>query len=65
MSDSFATPWTVAHHSLLPIEFSRQEYWSVLPFPSLGDLFNTEIESASLALPALTGGLFITGLLGN
>ena len=36
--DSFATPWTVAHHASLFMEFSRQEYWSGLPFPSPGDL---------------------------
>ena len=28
------TPWIVAHQALLPMEFSRQEYWSGLPFPS-------------------------------
>ena len=31
----FVTPWTVAHWALLSMEFSRQEYWSELPFPSL------------------------------
>ena len=31
-------PWAVAHEALLSKEFSRQEYWSGLPFPSLGDL---------------------------
>ena len=30
----FATPWTVVHQALLSMEFSRQEYWSGLPFPS-------------------------------
>ena len=30
----FATPWTVAHQAPLSVEFSRQEYWSGLPFPS-------------------------------
>ena len=65
MSDSFATPWTVARQSPLPIEFSRQEYWRVLPFHPPGDLSNTEIESASLALPELTGEFFITEPLGN
>ena len=30
----FATPWTIAHQSPLSVEFSRQEYWSGLPFPS-------------------------------
>ena len=33
ISDS-ATPWTVAHQAPLCMEFSRQEYWSGLPFPS-------------------------------
>ena len=32
----FVTPWTVAHQAPLSIEFSRQEYWSGLPFPSPG-----------------------------
>ena len=30
----FVTPWTVAHQALLSMEFSRQEYWSELPFPT-------------------------------
>ena len=34
----FATPWTVAHQPPLSMEFSRQEYWNELPFPSPGDL---------------------------
>ena len=34
----FVTPWTVAHQALLFMDFSRQEYWSGLPFPSSGDL---------------------------
>ena len=34
----FATPWTVAYKAPLSMEFSRQEYWSGLPFPSPGDL---------------------------
>ena len=33
MSDSFAIPWTVAHQAPLSMGFSRQEYWSGLPFP--------------------------------
>ena len=32
------TPWTVARQAPLSVEFSRQEYWSELPFPSPGDL---------------------------
>ena len=46
----FATPWTVAHQDPPSVGFSRQEYWSGLPFPSLGDLPNPEIEPESLAL---------------
>ena len=34
----FVTPWTVAHQAPLSMEYSRQEYWSGLPFPSPGDL---------------------------
>ena len=48
----FATPWTVACQSPLSIGFSRQEYWSGLPFPSPGDLPDPGIEHGSLALQA-------------
>ena len=44
----FATPWTVAHQALLSMEFSRQDYWSRLPFPFPGDLPNPEIKPMSL-----------------
>ena len=40
----FATPWTVAYKAPLYMGFSRQEYWSGLPFPSPGDLPNPGIE---------------------
>ena len=40
----FVTPWTVANQAPLSMGFSRQEYWSGLPFPSPGDLPNPEIE---------------------
>ena len=46
----FATPWTVAHQAPLSMEFPRQEYWSGLPFPSLGDLPDPGIEPMSLSL---------------
>src|SRR5574339_62144 len=46
----FATPWTVAYHSPLSMGFSRQEYWSGLPFPSPGDLPNPGIEPRSPTL---------------
>jgi len=48
----FATPWTVAYQAPLSMEFSRQEYWSGLPFPSPGYLPNPEIEPESPALQA-------------
>ena len=48
----FATPWTVAHQTPLSVGFSRQDYWSGLPFPFPGDLSNPEIKSWSPALQA-------------
>ena len=51
----FATPWTVAYQALPSMGFSRQEYWSGLPFPSPGDLPNPGIEPRSPALQ--TGAL--------
>ena len=45
-----ATPWTVACQTPLSVEFSRQEYWSGLPFPYPGDLPNPRTEPRSLAL---------------
>ena len=57
MSDSFVTPWTVARQAPLSMGFSRQEYWSGLPFPFPRDLSHPGIEPASLAL---AGGFFTT-----
>ena len=48
----FATPWTVAHQAPKSMEFSRQKYWSGLPFPSPGDLPNPGIEPGFPALQA-------------
>jgi len=59
VSDSVA-PWTVALKAPLPMEFSRQEYWSGLAFPTTGDLPNPGIEPAALESPALAGGFFTT-----
>ena len=53
----FSTPWTVARQAPLSVGFSRQEYWSGLPFPSPG---NPGIEPASLVSSALAGRLFTT-----
>ena len=46
------TPWTVTHQAPLSVGFSRQEYWSGLPFPSPGDLLDPGIEPGSPALQA-------------
>ena len=46
----FTTPWTVVFQALLSMEFSRQEYWSGLPFPSPGDFPKPGIEPGSPAL---------------
>ena len=48
----FATSWTVACQAPLSMGFSRQDYWSVWPFPPPGDLPNPGIEPGSLALQA-------------
>ena len=52
----YATLWTVAHQAPPSMGFSRQEYWSGLPFPSPGDLPNPGIEpkSPTLQVDALT-----------
>ena len=47
-----STPWTVAHQAPLSMDFSRQEYWSELPFLSPGDLPNPGIGPGSHALQA-------------
>ena len=47
---SLATLWTVAHQAPLSMGFSREEYWSGLPFPSLGDLPGPGMEPGSPAL---------------
>ena len=47
-----ATPWTIAHQASLSMGFSRQEYWSGLPFPSPGDLPNPGAKPESPALQA-------------
>ena len=56
----FATLWTVAHQVPLSMGFPRQECWSGLPCPSLGDLPNPGIKLLSLTSPALAGGFFAT-----
>ena len=47
---TLATPWTADHQNPLSMKFSKQEYWSGLPFPSPGDLPNSEIQPGYPAL---------------
>ena len=60
MSDSLASPWTVAHQDPQSMGFPRQEYWSELPFPSPRALPNSGIKPMSLVSSVLAGGFFTT-----
>ena len=53
-------PWTVTLQASLPIEFSRKECYSRLPFPTPGDLPDAGIKPVSFVSPVLAGGFFIT-----
>ena len=57
----FVTLWTAARQAPLSMEFFKQEHWSRLPFPPLGDLPNPGIEPKPtfLVFPVLAGGFFI------
>ena len=64
MCPTFATPWTGACQPPLSMGFSRQEYWSRLPFPSTGDLPNVRIgpgfpASQADSLPTELQGSYI------
>ena len=59
LSDSLSPQQRLARQAPLSMGFPRQEHWSVLPFPSPGDLPDPGIEAAS---PALAGGFFTTEL---
>ena len=54
----FATSWTVALQAPLSIGFSRQEYWSGLPYPPPRDLPDSGMESMSPLAPALADKFF-------
>ena len=56
----FVILWTVAHQAPLSMSFSRQEYWSGLPFSPPGHLPNPGMEPTSLVSPALVGRFFAT-----
>ena len=58
------TPWTAAHQAPLSMKFSRQGYWSGLPFPSPGDLPNLGIEPGSAAFQADSLPTELQGYLG-
>ena len=58
----FVTPWTVARQVLLSMEFSRQEFWSGLPFSSPGDLPDPGIKPT---FPELASGFFTTSHQGS
>ena len=58
----FVTPWTVARQASLSMGFSRQKYWSGLPFPSPGDLPDAGIQPRS---PALQADSLLTELRGK
>ena len=56
----FAILWTIACQAPLSMEFSRQEYWNRLPFPTLGDLPDPGIKALPPVFPALAGRFFTT-----
>ena len=62
VSDSLQISWTVARQVPLSMEFSRQEYWNGLPFPSPGDLPDSRTEPGS---PALQAGSLLSELPGK
>ena len=59
---TLVTPWTVTCQAPLSMGYSRQEYWSGLPFPSPGNLLKPEIELGS---PALQADSLLSELQGN
>ena len=66
LSPTFCNPMDyIACQAPLSMEFSRQEYWSGLPFPTPRDRSDAGIEPMSLASPAMEGGFFTTVLPGK
>jgi len=55
----FAILWSIVCQAPLSMGFSRQEYWSGLPFPSSGDLPDPGMEPVFLTSPALAGRFFL------
>ena len=54
------TLWTIAHQAAPSVGFSRQEYWSGLPFPFPEDIPDPRIKPMALVSPALSGRFFTT-----
>ena len=54
----FMAPWTIVHQAPLSMEFSRQEYWSRLPFPVSGDLPDPEIEPSISCISCIGRQIF-------
>ena len=65
MSDSFATPWAVAHQGPLSMVFSRQEYWNGMSLPPPGYLPDPGIEPSTPMAPALLADSQLLDLLGK
>ena len=61
----FVTLWTAALQASLSVEFSRQAYWSELPFPTPGDLLDPGMEPVSPGSPVLADRFFTTDLPGK
>ena len=61
----FVNPWTVGCQAPLSMEFSRQDDWSGLPFPTPGDLTDPGIKPRSSVPPAVAGRFFITAATGK
>ena len=57
---TLCNPMDVARQAPLSMGFTRQEYWSGLPFPPPGNLPNQRIKTASITSPALAGEFFTT-----
>ena len=61
----FETSWIIACQAPLSMEFSRQEYWSGLPFPTPGNLPDPDIEPTAPVTPALQANSSLAEPLGN
>ena len=59
----FVTLCSVAHPAPLSIGFSRQEYWSGLPWPPPGDLQDPGVKPSSLTFPRNVGRFFTTSII--